>query len=101
MKAAGALHLLMSSDPRAVRDCMSFAGEGESVLLVDRAVDLLCALGVGAVSEKRSEGLLFALRADVVAAGLEQRASKLEVGLLSDEDWVDLVCASERVLSWK
>lgn len=101
MKVNGKLHLLMSSAPRAVVDCLAFANEDESVLLVDRGVDILADSDAMSRFGNRAAGSLLALRADVQAAGLAQLALAFEVGTVSDAQWVELVCGSGHVLSWK
>lgn len=95
------LHLLMSSDPRALTDCRAFARAGDAVLLVDRGVDLLGAGDPATLRTQFAGVALAALEADVAAAGLQAQAEHCDVPLHSDAQWVEQVCQAAQVLSWK
>jgi sulfur transfer complex TusBCD TusB component (DsrH family) len=99
---AATLHQLMSADPRTVAECLAFARPGDTILLVDRGVDLLSHWERPDTAPLRSPGLeILALEADASAAGLLTLAGRLGMSLLPDAQWVDQVCRSARVLSWK
>lgn len=99
---AGTLHQLMSTDPRAVAECLALAQPGDTILLVDRGVDLLTSWEHASTEPLRSAGLeILALEADLAAAGLLTLAGGLGMSLLPDSQWVEQVCRSTRVLSWK
>lgn len=95
------LHLLMSADPRALKDCRAFARPGDAVLLVDRGVDLLGSPDTATLRSQFEGVALAALEADVVAAGLLAQAGHCGVPLQSDAAWVEQVCRATQVLSWK
>lgn len=99
---AETLHQLMSADPRTVAECLALARPGDAILLVDRGVDLLTSWEHASTEPLRSAGLeILALEADAAAAGLSTLAGRLEMSLLTDSQWVEQVCRSARVLSWK
>lgn len=99
---AGILHQLMSADPRTVAECLALARPGDAILLVDRGVDLLTHWEHPDTAPLRSAGLeILVLEADVAAAGLLTLTGRLGMSLLPDSQWVDQVCRSARVLSWK
>jgi sulfur relay protein TusB/DsrH len=99
---AGTLQQLMSADPRTVAECLAFARPGDTILLVDRGVDLLSRWEHASTATLRSAGLeILALEADVAAAGLLSLAGRLGMSILPDAQWVEQVCRSARVLSWK
>jgi len=100
---SGLLHQLLSADPRAVEDCSAFVSEGDEVLLVDSGVHLLGSRNsiLAAHARDGCKFRLFALASDVIARGLQCQAEQLSVTLVDDGQWLDHVCASQQVLSWK
>lgn len=98
---AGALHLLMSSDPRALSDCLALAQAGDQLLLVDRGVDLLLDGREGALQGRVGDLGLAALEADVATIGLLEHARSRGLALWSDRQWADCVLAARHVMSWK
>ncbi|NND45599.1 MAG: hypothetical protein HKN58_09765 [Xanthomonadales bacterium] len=98
---ARTLHLLMSSDPRALADCLALARAGDQLLLVDRGVDLLLDTSAGALEGRVGERGLAALEADVASIGLLEHARGRGLALWSDRQWVDRVLAARHVMSWR
>lgn len=96
------LHLIMAGNRKCLKDCLQFAGNEDSIILIASAVDLLmddeaCHLIAGAYER----GLLIAFRAaDVNSRGLSEVARSDDVELLEDEAWVTAVCDHSETLSW-
>lgn len=95
------LHLLMSANDAAIRDCLALFRPGDYLLLVDQGVAVLA-------HQQRTESLLAvvgecigALRADVLARGLDVEPGRAEIQLLSDLEWAEKVAMHTQVLSWK
>ncbi|MEZ5561077.1 MAG: sulfurtransferase complex subunit TusB [Pseudomonadales bacterium] len=85
-----ALHIV--NQVAALADCLSVAGEDDSVLLIESAVY--------AAADPWQERPLFALAPDVQARGLHGRLGTA-VTLVSDGAFVDLVAAHQPIVSWR
>jgi sulfur transfer complex TusBCD TusB component (DsrH family) len=92
--AAGCLHLIMSADTRAWRDCMAHRLDGETVILLDNGVMHL--LGVEALP-----AAVVALATDVAAHGIGSQAVHTGVPLWDDAQWVAHLTCCAHVISWK
>lgn len=96
------LHQILSSNPRAWEDCAAFWQPGDAVLLADAAAGLVADPGFLGFFATASAALpVRALEADIAARGLQDAARRAGVRLVDDSGWVRMVCAHDRVLSWK
>lgn len=93
----------MSADPRAITDCAVFLCSGDEILLLDAGTHLLGNSLLDSVQrEKPVTGVrVSALASDVRSRGLEQRAIDSGIELINQAQWVERVCASQRILSFK
>ncbi len=99
----GILHQLLSADPRAVKDCLSFVKPGDELLLINAGVHLLNGPNsiLAAHEQPGCEFRVFALETDVKARGLQSRAEQRALRLLDDQQWLEHVCGCQQVLSWR
>lgn len=97
------LHLIMNGSRSCLEDCLQFAGNDDSIILLASAVDLMLDEDAcQAIAQAREgRGLRIAFRAaDVQCRGLSGIALSDKLELLEDEAWVRAVCDHSEILSW-
>jgi sulfur relay protein TusB/DsrH len=92
------LHLVLSARPDAWEDCSRHSQAGDTAVLADDGVMLLC--DPEAVTGQ-SQATVVCLGADLEARGLAGIAQQHGVGVIDDAALVQLVCAHTHCLSWK
>lgn len=100
-KPAARLHLILSTDAATLRDCVSLASPGDTLLLADRGAGWLLNPERLAGLAGEFQGALAATGADVSALGLARFADAAGVRLVTDPQWVDMLQEHGQVLSWK
>jgi tRNA 2-thiouridine synthesizing protein B len=93
---------------QCLADCLDRVSAGDSIVLIEDGVygincatsETLSALNK-AIAQLMTLGVQFcALRPDIEARGLQTTSANCPFNLLSDGDFVDLVCEADKVLSW-
>ncbi len=93
---------------QSLADCLDRVSAGDSVVLIEDGVygincaasDSLSELNT-VITQLRALDVSFcALRPDIEARGLQTASETCPFNLLSDGDFVDLVCEANKVLSW-
>ena len=98
-KGDGILHLLLSGDARAWRDCLAACCEQDTVLLLDAGVMALAVLGEGGLQGSPCRLAVSAL--DAQARGLSEDMAGPALAFIKDEDIVALIEAHRHCLSWR
>jgi sulfur relay protein TusB/DsrH len=93
------LHLLLSSQASALQACLDHCARGDTVVLLNTAVELL----LGSMDwAKKDIGLkIQVLEPDLLAHGMQGITPGAQVELIDDIAWVGLVAAHKHCLSWK
>lgn len=98
-KGDAILHLLLSGDARAWRDCRAACSEQDTVLLLDAGVMALAVLGGGGLEESPCRLVVSAL--DAQARSLSEEMAGPALAFMKDEDIVGLIEAHRHCLSWR
>ena len=93
------LHLLLSSQASALQACLDHCARGDTLVLLNTAVELL----LGSMDwAKMDTGLqIHVLEPDLLAHGIHGLKRGARIGLIDDLDWVGLVADHKHCLSWK
>lgn len=95
------LHLILSMDAAALRDCVSLARPGDTLLLADQGAGWLLNPDRLAALAGEFQGALAATEADVRALGLARFANAAGVRQVTDARWVRMLHEHGQVLSWR
>lgn len=93
---------------QCLADCLDRVAAGDSVILIEDGVygincatsGTLSSLNTVVTQLKTLNVGFCALRPDIEARGLQTAAADSPFIAVSDDDFVDLVCAADKVLSW-
>jgi len=91
------LHLVARSSQDVIKRCEGFAGVQDEVLFLDDGVMCLCS---DSGNPEVNAGSAF-LSADLQARGLLGVARKLNVRIVSDQDFVAMLRQHDVCLTWK
>lgn len=93
---------------QCLADCLGRVSAGDSVILIEDGVygiscatsDTLSLLNKVITQLMILDVQFCALRSDIEARGLQTASANSPFNLLSDDEFVDLVCEADKVLSW-
>ncbi|MDH3940153.1 MAG: hypothetical protein OET46_04110 [Xanthomonadales bacterium] len=98
-KSKTCLHLVVRSSAELVQRCGAFSKEGDAVLFVDDGVMWLAAANIGEEPPFACSSMFLA--ADLQARGLLAVAHDLQVRVVTDQEFPDLLRKHATCLTWK
>jgi sulfur relay protein TusB/DsrH len=96
--AASCLHLVVGAGEGALGNCLTHAGAADAILFVDAGV--LHLLQAASAWPDSSQTPVFYSATDLHAHGLFSLARRLEVNILDDDGFCDLLAAHRHCLTW-
>jgi sulfur relay protein TusB/DsrH len=105
-KAPGScLHLVAGAGREALEDCVSRSAPGDALLFLDAGVLHLLQHANGSVTASAATAIATAvevhyLSADLQARGLLELARRLEVSVVGDATFGELLAAHDHCLTW-
>ena len=96
--SAACLHLVVGAGRRALEDCLSHAGPADTVLFLDAGV--LHLLRTASGSPAGAAAAVYFADADLRAHGLLELAGRLQVAVLDDAGFCELLAAHPHCLTW-
>ncbi len=96
-EVGGCLHCLMSDDSGSVQACLAYCASGDSLVLMNTAVNLLLSPDWKLVLE--TDVAVYVLAEDSVARGISPDSSDCK--FIDDAAWVKLFKRHPHCLSWK
>jgi len=102
--AEACLHQLLSNNQESLSDCLSHCGPEDLVVLLAEGVEQIVLVTGSleqALRKASGEGRALALRADVQARALETVAAQMQMELIDEAAWVELIRSHQHCLSWR
>jgi len=93
------LHLVLQADSRALETCLAVCRRGDAIVFVATGVCLFLQMDMALLMQKDIR--CYCLTADVLAHGIEKLIGSLDVQMIDDSEWVELLAAYPHCLSWK